>query len=166
MNRTIELILMVLAMLFMYYTAAKGQDNTALHLAQCMRAETDTYHGYQDREWAAMSWVLYKRSFQKGVSFNDMILQYCAVFDNRSHHYYGVRARAIRASTFDKPKHGTKKDWAKLKAFTTKFMNGLYPDPCSHADHFGNEGDVKGKALVEVCRWLGKRGNKFYRVKR
>jgi hypothetical protein len=148
-------------MWLMHWTAAQGQDNTAINLARCMRSETDSYSGHNNTEWAAMSWVLYKRAFQKGVTFNTMILQYCAVFRRCS-----IRANAIRASTFAKPKHGTKKQWAKLKRFTTKFMNGLYPDPCSHADHFGNESDVKGKALVEVCPWLGERGNKFYRVKR
>jgi hypothetical protein len=158
---------MVLIVLFIYFTAAKSQDKTALHLAQCLRAETNTYSGQHDREWAAMSWVLRKRAYQKGVSLNAMVQSYCSVFESRSARYNRLRGKDIRASTFDDPKHGTKKEWQRLKDFVERFMAGIVPDPCWQANHFGNENDVRGKTtLVEVCPWLGKRGNKFYKVKR
>jgi hypothetical protein len=167
MNKILEIILMIAAIICMYVVAARGQDHTALHLAQCLRAETDSYSGHNQTEWAATAWVLRKRAYQKGVSLDEMVLLYCALFDRRSARYYGLRSENIRQSTFKDPKHGRKKHWQKLERFVLRFLRGVVPDPCPEADHFGNESDVQGKTnMIEVCPELGKRGNKFYKVVR
>ena len=163
---TVGIIILAGALLFHQCTPhAHGQDKTALHLAQCLRSETDKYHGPGNVEWAAHAWVLRKRAVQKGVSLNEMVLQYCAIFDKRSPAYYGQRANAIRRSSFSRPLHGKKAEWVLLRKFVWNFLLGdVIKDPCPSAMHFGTESDVGGKALVEVCKWLGKRGNKFFRV--
>lgn len=162
MKRTLEFILLVTGIALMYVVAARGQDNTAINLGRCLRAETNTY----SNDWAPMAWVLRKRAYQKGVTLNEMVLQYCAVFDKRSYAYYRDRSKKIRESTFQAPKYGTEKEWKVLSRFVASFLRGTVGDPCPEAEHFGNEGDVAGKSLVEVCPELGKRGNKFYKVKR
>lgn len=162
MKRLLEIVLLIAAVALMYSTAARGDDVTAINLARCLRAETNTY----SKDWPVMAWVLKKRAMRKGITLNEMVLQYCAVFDRRSYAYYRARSAKIRTSTFQDPKYGTAKEWRALARFVAAFLKGRVADPCPEAEHFGNEGDVGAKSLVEVCPELGKRGNKFYKVVR
>jgi hypothetical protein len=110
--------------------------------------------------------VLRKRAFTKGVTLNDMVLQYCAVFDRRAKAYYRKRSKDIRSSTFDEPLHGKVQHWTRVRAFVDAFLAGTVADPCPEAEHFGAKSDVKNKALQEVCPELNGRGNTFYKVVR
>ena len=176
MNRTLETYLMVATWLLLIIAlntcgilySAKAQDKTALHLAQCLMAEED---GQYPDKWPAHAWVLRKRikpmeiELKRKVSFDEAITNYCAVFDRRGTRYYGGRADKIRRSTFQNPLHGKAFIWKRLQRFVQAFLQGTIPDPCPVARYFGNAADVKGKPIyIEVCRWLGKRGNKFFRV--
>ena len=162
-DKAITTILTILAVLgLLAFVGTVRADDTGINLARCLRAETDTYSG----DWAGMAWVLRKRAYQKGVTLNEMVLDYCSVFDRRSRAYYGSRSEKIRTSTFDVPLHGREREWKLLERFVRRFLGGVVTDPCPEAEHFGNAGDVGRKALVEVCLELGKRGNKFYKVKR
>jgi hypothetical protein len=172
--RYFELFLLVCAVVAMYMFADTAQGraedaDTQLNLARCLMAETSGYSGKNNSEWAAMAWVLQKRSdqmsrrFKRHVSLDDTVQKYCAVFDRWSRYYTGQRAIDIRRSTFDIPHHGKLKTWNRLEAFTARFVAGTVGDPCPEAEHFGNENDVKGRPIyIEVCRELGQRGNKFY----
>lgn len=158
---TVITLLVTLAFLYAFVEQCKAQDQTALLLAQCLRAEADTYYP----DYAPIAHVLKKRAEQRGVSLRVMILDYCAVFDKRSVQHYRRRARAILASTVTSPKHGTKKEWMMLYEFVAHFVDGLIPDPCPKAMHWGGKIDVVWPGLIEVCPELGKRGNRFYRVR-
>jgi hypothetical protein len=166
MKRTLEIILLTIAVIYLYCFVSRADDDTGINLARCLRAETDKYSGKGDAEWAATAWVLRKRAFTKGVTLNDMVLQYCAVFDRRSAAYYRKRSKDIRLSRFDEPLHGKARDWAKLRTFVGAFLAGTIADPCPEAEHFGAKSDVKNKALQEVCPELNGRGNTFYKVVR
>jgi hypothetical protein len=166
MKRTLEIILLTLAVVYLYAFVSRADDDTGINLARCLRAETDAYSGKGNAEWAAHAWVLRKRAFTKGVTLNDMVLQYCAVFDRRSKAYYRKRSKDIRLSRFGKPLHGKARDWAKLRTFVGAFLAGTIADPCPEAEHFGSKSDVKNKALQEVCPELNGRGNTFYKVVR
>ncbi len=166
MTRYMEIALLIAGIWLMYLTAARGDDTTALNLARCMRAETDSYSGENNQEWAAMAHVLRKRAKQSKRTLNKTILAYCAVFDRRGAAYYQPRSKAIRASTFEAPLHGRPAEWQKLREFSQAFMGGRIADPCPEAMHFGADYDVgPDSSLVEVCHHLGERGNKFFRVR-
>jgi hypothetical protein len=143
----------------------RAQDPTALNLARCLRAEVDNYSGYRNAEWSAHAWVLKKRARAEGSTLNEMVLRYCAVHNRGAKESYKPRSKRIRRSTFQAPLHGTTAEWAELKRFVDAFIRGKIPDPCPRAIHFGNADDVKDKPqMVEVCKWLGRRGNKFFKV--
>ena len=143
---------------------AHGEDKTALHLAQCLMAEESGKSS--EAKLAAHAWVLRKRAAQKGVSLDDMVIQYCAVFDIRAKAYYSRRARAIRASGSEPMVGRQATRMEKLLHFARRFLTGQVKDPCPAAMHFGNADDVGDKPLVEVCKWLGRKGNKLYKVKK
>ena len=175
MDRTLELLMATLCTLWIMWGAstcavqcsrAKAEDKTKLHLAQCLMAETSGYSGYKNTEWAAHAWVLKKRKIKRGVSLDVSITEYCAVFDKRGYTFYKSRSKKIRATTMENIFFGSQKRWAALFAWVDIFLQGKVKDPCPAAMHFGTDSDVGEKPLIEVCHWLGKRGNKFYRVKR
>ncbi len=167
MNNLLKFLWLFILSSFIYVCSERlyADDKTALHLAQCLLAEESGKSS--QAKLAAHAWVLRKRAEQNGVSLDDMVIEYCAVFDVRAKAYYSRRARAIRASSIDHPPAGfSTRVWSRVVGFSRHFLAGQVMDPCPAAMHFGNADDVGDKPLAEVCKWLGKRGNKLYKVKK
>lgn len=142
-------------------------DDTALNLVRCLRAECDDCTRPDEKE--GIAWVLRKRQKQKakvreGWSLNSQILAYCALFDRRSSRHNSPRSKAIRASTFDAPQHGTRpKDgrwWKRMRWWALSFLAGKIPDPFPMANHWGGRSD----RIPPSWRVIAQRANTFYRA--
>lgn len=123
---------------------------TKLALAKCVQAESDFN---TEKEAATLSWVLLKRWQQQkqGWDLEKQIVQYCAVFDERSARYYSPRASAIRASTFRQPKHGKPEKWVALHSFINRFEQQRVKDPCPRATHWAGRIDKIPPTWVCPC---------------
>jgi hypothetical protein len=157
--------------------AQAQEDPTALHLAQCIRAECDECNNEYEKE--TMAHILVKRMVQynnnkynkikkQSINLDTMILSYCSVFDRRAKAYYGARSTAIRKSTFAKGGHGSLKWWRYMKAWTHNFLEGRIDDPYPLAMHFNGLMDIHRvpSNWIEITRFKhGKRANIIYRYK-
>ena len=145
----IWLLIAVCISIGLIHRIAEGQDKTALHLVQCIRAECDQCP--HPLEPAAIAHVLRKHSARQGKSLDALMKRYCSVFRDDS-----ARAKAIRGSTFDAPLHGDPEWWKLYEVFADEFLAGNIPDPLPSADHFGGGMDTH-RALragwVLVVHW-------------
>lgn len=145
---------------------ADAQDNTALVLAQCIRAECDTCTK-DKREPSAILHVLRKAMVRWNANhleqrtIADQARAYCALFDRSSQHHYGQRASNIRASTFSRPIHGTAEWWAQTRETVELFLSGGLADPTPAADHFGGAMDTH-RAVANGWRLVATMSNRFW----
>ncbi len=111
-------------------------DEAKQNLGRCIHAEAQTHRN----DWAPMAHVLVKlwvvRRRTRGWTFNEMVTNYCGCFKNR-----GKRPEAIRASTWDHPIHGTRREWATIRTFVETFAAGNVGDPAPLANHWRGPND-------------------------
>lgn len=133
--------------------SAQYDEDTALALVQCLRAECETCTR-DPEEPAAIAWILKKGAIAKGIDFRDQIHEYCAMFNR-----HNDRARSIADSTFDDPKRGSKRWWSKMHRWARRFLLGYIPDPERESKHFGCDGDTRrmqGRILLRsFCSKVG-----------
>lgn len=118
------------------FVHAQDSEDTALALVQCLRAECETCPNQKER--AAIAWVLRKTARARGVYLRDQILDYCAVFKLPT-----KRSRKIVESTFLHPKRGTRRWWRKTRRWALRFLAGRIPDPEPMAKHWGGDMDTR-----------------------
>lgn len=147
---------------------ADCKDETALHLAQCLRAECDTCERFPN-EKAAIAHILVKLTNQynnnkynkRTRSLDDTIKAYCSIFGSKR-----KRAVRIRHSPFGKSIHGNKQWWESTIQWTTKFVAdpSSIIDPTPLAMYWGGDMDkppkIKGKKWVKVTKMC----NTFWKV--
>ena len=137
-STVIAVILVIMLLVGIFQTCegeARARNNwpnwtaeNKLDLGRCLRAESNTFR----RDWPLVSWCLVKqlRDQPYGRTIGGQIRAHCAVFDPGGRRYNHQRPREIRASTWEEPKHGTRKQWADLRGFVERFTSQKVPDPC------------------------------------
>lgn len=136
-------LFIAITMTLCYAKYVDANDYTALHLAQCIRAECNDCKRYPE-EPSAIAHVLKKRLDQYNRinvnkrTFDEQIKAYCSVFRRTTD-----RAMRIRFSSFETPNHGKKYWWLKMRRFTNTFIFDPESiiDPTPNAMHFGGKID-------------------------
>jgi hypothetical protein len=137
------------------------KDNTSLHLAQCLRSECGDCGVPGERE--GIAWILWLWAKTRGITFDEEIMQYCAVFkDYKRPKKSQERVDRIRISTFDEPLEGKPSWWVGMARWTQGFIYMINQDPYPTANHWNTPSARDRDILKGLCE-VGRGSNVFYK---